>query len=79
VFHAVTIFTFDVFQGLIAINDTGLHQYGNDSISLESNLVDGNLCSLEGLQDRVQSKHITTNLVILEGMMNIFTNIGFIL
>ena len=71
VLHAISIFALDVFEGLVAVDDAGLHEDSDDTITFETNLVDGDLGSLKGVQDRVQSKHVATYLMVLEGMVDV--------
>ena len=71
--HAVAVFLLDVFDGLIAVDDAGLHQDGDDAVSFQTYLVYCYFCCLQSSEYWIHSEDVALDLVVDEGMLYVFT------
>ena len=71
--YAISVFLLYLFDGLIAIDDAGLHQNGDDAISFQTYLVYCDFCGLQGSEYWIHSEYIAFNLMVDEGMLYVFT------
>ena len=71
--HAVAVFLLDVLDGLIAVDDAGLHQDGDDAVSFQTDFVHCDFCCLQGCEYRVHAEDVALDLVVDEGMLYVFT------
>jgi hypothetical protein len=71
--YAISVFLLYLFDGLIAIDDAGLHQNGDDAISFQTYLVYCDFCGLQGSEYWIHSEDIALNLMVDEGMLYVFT------
>ena len=46
--YAISVFFLYLFDGLIAIDDAGLHQDGDDAVSFQTDFVHCDFCCLQG-------------------------------
>ena len=71
--YAISVFLLYLFDGLIAIDDAGLHQDGDDAISFQTYLVYCDFCGLQGSEYWIHSEDIALDLMVDEGMLYVFT------
>ena len=71
--YAISVFLLYLFDGLIAIDDAGLHQDGDDAISFQTDFVYCDFCGLQGSEYWIHSEDIAFNLMVYEGMLYVFT------
>lgn len=62
--YAISVFLLYLFDGLIAIDDAGLHQDGDDAISFQTYLVYCDFCGLQGSEYWIHSEDVALDLQI---------------
>ena len=71
--YAISVFLLYLFDGLITIDDAGLHQDGDDAISFQTDFVYCDFCGLQGSEYRVHAEDVALDLMVDEGMLYVFT------
>ena len=71
--YAISVFLLNLFDGLIAIDNAGLYQDGDDAVSFQTDFVHCDFCCLQGCEYRVHAEDVALDLVVDEGMLYVFT------